>query len=265
MAKVECALDDHVLTVRMNRPERRNAMDGEMAEGLAAAFDRAAADPDVRVVLLLGEGKDFSAGGDLKNMDALLAADAETRSANFRNEARNVAGRLFGAMERVPQPIVAATRGHVIGAGVQMAAVADLVVASETSHFSLPNVSLAHVTDHGETWHVRRKIGPSRFMQMVLLGERLDAAAAERFGLVNFVVPDDRLEAEAAAVAARITAQPPVAAREMKALLTRPTADSFEAQREREEEALGRAVAAEDFVEAIRAFGEKRAPVYSGR
>lgn len=265
MAFVDVGLNDHVLTISLNRPDRKNAINSGIVEQIALAFDRAIEDSEVRVVLLRGEGADFSAGGDLSDLDAMLDPDSKARSATFRGIARALTRRLFVTMDRVPQPILVAARGHVIGAGVQMAAVADLVIASETARFSLPNVCLAHITDHGETWHVRRKIGPSRFMQMALLGDRVDAASAEKFGLINYLVDDASLDEEAAMLAGRIAALPPVAARQMKQLIVAGPAESFDAQLSREEEALGRAVEAEDFVEAIRAFAEKRRPVFTGR
>lgn len=256
---------DGVLKLTLNRPERKNAINDSMVATLSDAFEDLVHDPDVRVVVITGSGKDFSAGGDIKDIASVLVQSPAERSAHFRKVVRNDSMRLFFAMHRLPQPVLLSVRGHAIGAAMQMTAVADLVVASETARFSIPQVNLAHTVDHGESWYLPRKIGYARAMQMCLLAERLDAATAERYGLVNWVVPDAALDARTDEIARRIAASPPVAARGMKTLLRYSPTNSFEDQFEQETLMIGAAVATDDFVEAITAFVEKRTPVFTGR
>ena len=256
---------DGVLEISLNRPERRNAINGTMVATMSDLFEAVAHDRDVRVVVVTGTGKDFSAGGDIKDVAPVLAQTPDERSAHFRKIVRKDAMRLFFAMNRIPQPVLVGVRGHAIGAAMQMIAVADLVVASETARFCIPQIDLAHTVDHGESWHLPRKVGHARAMQMCLPGERIDAVTAERWGLVNWVVPDAELDARTDAIARRIAASSPIAAHGMKALLRSSATNSFEDQFEQENLMIGSAVATTDFVEAINAFVEKRAPAFTGR
>lgn len=253
-----------LLRIRINRPDRRNAITSGMMHTMRDACEAAAADADVRAVLLEGEGAIFSAGGDIKDIAPVMALSGPERSAHFAEVVRNDSIPLFAAMDRLPQPIVMACRGHVIGAAVEMAAIADLVVASDTVKFTIPQVDLAHTVDHGESYHLPRKIGLAKAMQMCLLAERLGAAEAAAIGLVNWVVPDAELEAKTESVVERLLASPPIAIRGMKALLRDSLTGSFAEQAQREAAMIGQAVATEDFAEAIRAFSEKRAPVFTG-
>lgn len=264
MAHIDVARRDHVCTITFNRPERLNAIDEAMVRQLTALCTDLADDAQTRVVVFAGQGKSFSAGGDLGDMAAWLLPDAAARGEKFAASVRDLSKPLTLALARVPQPIVASVRGHAIGVALQLVIMADLVIASETARFSLPQIDLAHTPDHGESWSLSRKIGLSRALQMALLAERIDGATAERHGLVNLLVADADLEARTAAVVQRLAASPPAAARNAKALLWAGTQGTLAEAMDREIASIGQVAAKADFVEAISAFGEKRAPRFTG-
>lgn len=262
---VLAAHDAGILRLTLNRPRVRNAMNGEMIAALVDIFAGLPDEDTIRAVTITGAGSDFCSGGDMGDISSAVDPDPHARAAAFRSAVRQQSMRLFIAMYRVPQPIVVGLRGHAVGAGVQMAALADLVVASETAKLSLPMVRLGHTVDHGESWALPRKIGLARTAQMLLLGERLDAAAAERYGLANWVVADTDLDAKVEAVARQLAAGAPGAVRGMKTLLRGTERHSFEDQFAREAAMIEQMVATDDFAEAITAFMGKRSPVFRGR
>jgi 2-(1,2-epoxy-1,2-dihydrophenyl)acetyl-CoA isomerase len=261
---IRLAREDGVLWLTLNRPGSKNAMNEEMMLALAELFEGLPDDPQTRALVVRGTGADFSSGGDLKDISGILAMAAAERTAHLRELVRSNAARMFLALDRVPQPVLVSVRGHAIGAAVQMTAVADLVIASDTARFSIPQVNLAHTVDHGESYHLPRKVGLARALEICMLGDRFDAAQAQRFGLVNWVVPDAELDTATARLAERLGRAPPLAARGMKALLRSSETRSLEEQFGAEREMIGRCVATEDFVEAIRAFLDKRRPQFTG-
>lgn len=264
MAHIETDRRDHVLTITFNRPERLNAIDEAMVRQLTGLFEDLAQDNDTRVVLFTGKGKSFSAGGDLGDMSAWLLPDPAARGERFARSVRELSKPLSLAIERVPQPIVASVRGHAIGVALQLVIMADIVVASDTARFSLPQIDLAHTPDHGESWSLPRKIGLSRALQMALLAERIDGATAERYGLVNLLVADADLEARTDQIVRRLASSPPAAARNAKALMWTGTRGTLAEAMDREIASIGEVSAKADFVEAICAFGEKRKPLFTG-
>jgi len=255
--------ENGILRITLNRPEAGNVVTPAMAQGLTALFRALREDEETRVVVLRGNGRHFCEGADLRDAAALLRAPAPARAAMVREVAGQVAAPLFLALHQVPQPVLVSTRGHVTGAALQFVAAADLVIAAETSRFSAPQIKQAHTADHGESWHLPRKLGLARALRLCLLGERLDAAQAERYGLVTWVVPDATLEKRTAVIAAQLAATPPVALRGMKALLRQSLHCTAEEQLALEAEMLGLCAAQEDFIEAIRARLEKRQPDFS--
>lgn len=256
---------DTICTIRFNRPDRMNAIDDAMTRTLIATFEALITDCDTRVVVIAGAGKDFSAGGDIGNIADWLSPDPHQRHDRFTQAVRTLSKPLVLAMQRVPQPIVASVRGHAIGVALQIAILADLVVASETARFSLPQLDLAHTPDHGESWSLSRKIGLSRALQMSLMAERIDAATAQHYHLVNWVVPDDELETHTDAIAQRIARSPVAAAQGAKALFWTAQHQTLAEAMDSEIDMLGRVAMQEDFVEAISAFTQKRAPIFKGR
>ncbi|MCG2840926.1 enoyl-CoA hydratase-related protein [Sandaracinobacter sp. RS1-74] len=263
--RVKLSREGGIATILLDRADRMNAIDDAMTLRLIAIFSALAEDRETRAVVIQGEGRNFSTGGDIGNIAEWLSPDPQSRHDRFTAAVTNLSKPLALALENVPQPLIVAVRGHAIGVALQIVIMADLVVASESARFTLPQLDLAHTPDHGESWALPRKIGLSRSLQMALMAERIDAVTAERFGLVNWVVPDPELEARTTAVATRIAGSPVVATRGVKALLHGATGLSLAQALDREIAMLGQVVKEADFVEAITAFTEKRPPSFGGR
>jgi 2-(1,2-epoxy-1,2-dihydrophenyl)acetyl-CoA isomerase len=254
-----------IARLTLNRPSVKNALTPRMVEDIAAFIAELRADTDVRAFVITGNGADFCAGADLKSMATALSPSAEQRGKDVAEMARQMAWPIFLGMHELQIPIVTSVRGHVIGAGVQMVLSSDLAVASQTAKLTLPQVRLGHNVDHGESFFLPRRIGIARTMQMLLLGETVSGTDAERYGLVNWVVPDAELETKTEQVLQALLAVSPIAIREMKSLVRHSLNRTIEEQFAAEAESLGRCAATEDFIEAIKAFGEKRPATFKGR
>ncbi|MGH2945125.1 MAG: enoyl-CoA hydratase/isomerase family protein [Solirubrobacteraceae bacterium] len=184
------ALDEGVLTVTLARPERRNAIDGEMQAALRDTFERAAGDPDVRAVLLTGEGAAFSAGGDLSRFER----DWDPRE--FRHDSHRLT-QVISLVERLEKPVVAAINGVATGAGTQLALACDVRVAAAGARFVYREGRLGMIPSHGGCVRLVKLIGLARARDVVLGSEELSAAEAHRLGLVTEVVPDGEVVAAA--------------------------------------------------------------------
>ncbi len=258
MALIETARDGHVATVRLARPEALNAISGEMAEDLAAAFRGAAADRDVWAVILAAAGdRAFCAGADLKERNAFADEDWARNRGQIRG--------MFDALRAVPQPVVGAAFGYALGGGFELLLACDLVVAAEDAVFGLPETGVGIVPGGGGTQALARLAGPGVAKQMILAGRRLGAEEARALGLVARIVPPGELEAVAREVAEGLCRLSPVASREAKRAidegLGRPLADGLEL----EDAAWRAAVASRDRREGVAAFVERREPRWENR
>jgi enoyl-CoA hydratase/carnithine racemase len=182
--------EDGVLTVTLARPERRNAIDGELAAKLRDAFEAAADDPGVRALILTGEGKAFSAGGDLSRFER----DWDPRE--FRHDSHRLTS-LITLLERLEKPTVAAINGAVTGAGTQLALVCDVRLAARGARFVYREGRLGIIPSHGGVTRLVKLIGQARARDVLLGGEELSATEAHRLGLVTAVVEDGELLAAA--------------------------------------------------------------------
>jgi 2-(1,2-epoxy-1,2-dihydrophenyl)acetyl-CoA isomerase len=254
-----------IAAITFNRPDVCNALTLAMCNGIIDFISGLNEDGETRILLLRGNGRDFCSGVDLRGMADVTKLSAEQRRAHVQRDVVDVSQTLFRALANVQAPVITSLRGYAIGAGMQFVLSADLVVASETAKLAVPLTRLGHTTDHGESWYLPRKIGAARAMQVLLLGEFIAAAEAERFGLVNWVTADDALEARTAEIIATIQRGAPKAMFGMKALLRDSLANSLEAQFAAELAAVANCAATEDFVEALTATTEKRKPVFQNR
>jgi 2-(1,2-epoxy-1,2-dihydrophenyl)acetyl-CoA isomerase len=254
-----------IATVTLNRPSVKNALTFAMCRELIGFFEQLRADRDTRVLVLRGTGSDFCSGADLKDVAAILEPSAAARRDSASRQVRELSIPLFLAMAAVPQPVVCSVRGYAVGAGMQFALLADLVVAAESAKFVLPQVRLGHSVDHGESWTLPRKVGIGRAAQLMLLGESVTAADAERYGIANWSVADNELEARTDEIVQRLALAPTVAISQMKDLLSQSMHNSLADQFEKEVTALGICAASDDFSEAIGAFMAKRKPTFTGR
>jgi len=184
--------EDGVLTVTLARPERRNAIDGELAARLREAFEAAADDGEVRALILTGEGKAFSAGGDLSRFER----DWDPRE--FRHDSHRLTS-LITLLERLEKPTVAAINGAVTGAGTQLALVCDVRLAAASARFIYREGRLGIIPSHGGVTRLVKLIGQARARDVLLGGEELSATEAHDVGLVTAVVDDDQLQSAARA------------------------------------------------------------------
>ena len=250
-----------VATLILNRPEALNTLNPEMAEALRAATAGLAANDGVRCVVIGGAGGHFMAGGDIGYFHECLSLDPEARAA--------AVGEVIGAvhatilnLRRMPQPVVARVEGACAGFGVSLMAACDLAVCGDDTVFNLAYSHIGITPDGGGTWALPRIVGLKRAMAMVLLADRFGVDAAVDMGLVNQVVPKEKLHTTTAELAARLAAGPSRAYAGAKALLNESLQSSLEEQLRAEERQFMEGVKQADFEEGVRAFIDKRPPVF---
>jgi 2-(1,2-epoxy-1,2-dihydrophenyl)acetyl-CoA isomerase len=246
-----------VLTLTLNRPDALNSFNVDMKEALLAAVKEAARDKAVRVVLLTGAGRAFSAGQDLKERQDPGAADLGT-------ELRVRYNPIILAMRRLEKPVIGAINGVAAGAGISVALACDIRLASESASFIEVFGRVGLVPDTGSSWFLPRLVGYARAAEMSFTTDPVDAATAERIGLVNRVVPADQLLTEANALATRLAKSAPIALALAKRALNRSLETSLEQALEFEAELQAIAGRSTDYTEGVAAFVEKRAANFSG-
>ena len=259
-----CEIRDGVALITLNRPEARNAMSPQLTPALSRMIQERGEDPRVGALLITGAGTAFCAGGDVKGMgdnSSQKSLSAEERAAGMIERHR----RLTGALVGVRKPTIAALPGAAAGAGLAIALACDIRIAAKSAFVSAGYSRIGLSGDYGVAWLLTRAVGSPKAREMMLTTERVDSARAERIGLFNSVVDDANLREEAFALARSIAQGPAVALRLMKENLDEArdidhdTAVVHEAQR------LSLSAQTEDHREAVRAFVEKRKPVFSGR
>ena len=261
----ECLLyevKDGIATLTLNRPDRLNALGGSLRDDLHDAVTRSAADPDVRVMVITGAGKGFCSGGDVKAMGEAKAGQRERPLIEKIAPGRD---RTLLAMREAPQPIIAAVNGAAAGAGMNLALGCDIRIASTAARFTQAFVKRGLHPDWGGTYFLPRLVGTAKACEMIFTGDVIDAAEAERLGIVSRVVAPEELMPTAYELARRIAAGPPVAIRLAKRSIYANSELDLRAALQVETMAQNICFETEDATEGIRAFGEKRAPVFKGR
>ena len=248
---------DGVVTVTMNRPAKKNAANDVMWRELLDTFREVAANPDDRVMVLTGAGGEFCSGADLSSR-----GDQGPTSPLARMRMIND---VCLTLQRMPQPTIAKVRGVAVGAGCNMALVCDLVVASTTARFSEIFARRGLSLDFGGSWVLPRRIGLHKAKELALFGDIIDATEAERIGLVNRVVADEKLDAFVDDWATRLAAGPPIALAQTKRMLNNAMNVTLEEALDDEGAAQSVNFATKDTVEAMLAFAEKRDPKFTGR
>jgi enoyl-CoA hydratase len=249
---------DGVATLRLNRPKALNALDATTLRALASALDRVADDRAARAVIITGSGeKAFCAGADI----AAMAAMAPTEGHGYSRLGHDVLGRV----DDLDVPVVAAVNGVALGGGLELALACDFAIASERARLGLPEITLGLIPGFGGTQRLVRRIGLARARELIYLGTMVGAADGLRLGIVDRVVPDERLADEAAAFAAELAKRPPVALRQAKRATRAAVESALEAGLRLEIEAFAATFASEDRVEGLRAFLEKRPAQWKGR
>ena len=247
-----------VATIALNRPHVMNAMDGEMMQQLRPVAEAVEKDPTVRVVVLRGEGAAFMAGGDvavfhqrLDELPELIVTWGREMHAAFL------------ALRRMGKPVLASVHGAVAGAGFSLMCAADLAIAASDTRFTLAYANIGASPDGGSTYFLPRLVGYKKSMEFIMLPDRFDAETARQHGLVNWVVPGDKLAEQTALIAQRLAAGPTRAFAEAKCLVNQ-SLEPLRMQMEQELQAFSRCASSADLKEGVTAFVEKRKPVFRG-
>lgn len=254
--KIEYSVNGGVASIVLNSPKNLNAFDEDMIDDVTAALDQCAADAAVKVVVISGAGKGFSAGGDLNMLSS--------GTVDFGSEIQK-AGQIALKLRTLPKPIIAALHGPVAGAGANIALGCDFRIASEDAKFVQAFVNIGLVPDAGGLYLLTRVLGVARATDLTMSGRPVDAQEALAIGMVNKVVPREALEEQVAKFAARMAAGPALAYAGIKALVFESEFKDFETYLKQEEAHQVRCGGSQDFKEGVAAFMGKRKPNFQGK
>lgn len=245
-----------VTTLIMNRPTTRNALDPELLDALGARLREAAADTNVRAIVLAGAGDAFCSGADLKGVlgDSSATKDLGARIEQFHT--------LIRAIVHAPKPLIAAVRGPAVGFGADLALACDLRVFARDAYLQEKFVAIGLMPDGGGSFWLPRLVGIGRALEFLLLGTRIDAPQALELGLANRVADDELAEARALAVT--LAAGPPLALAAIKSAVRESALGGIESALEREKRGQTALLGSQDFREGVAAWGGKRAPNFTG-
>lgn len=261
-------IDGHVAVLSFNRPDRRNALSDAMYDGFAMALPELERNPDVRVLLVTGEGGAFCAGGDVKGMHANHTGSAtRARPASTEDSVawlRSRQGLVSLALRRFAHPVVAALPGAAAGAGLSMALAADLRIAAERAVIVTAFANVGASGDFGSSWFLPRLVGEAKAKELMFLSPRLTAAEAADLGLVNRVLPDEGFADAALSFCQELASRAPIALRYMKENVDRALGSTLAEALDAEAAAMVRTMGTADHREAAAAFVEKRTPRFSG-
>lgn len=250
-------IDNHIATITLNRPEKLNALTLPMLDELEAMAGQMEQEPAVRVIILTGAGeRAFCVGADIMAWSALEPLEMWRRWVRHGH-------RVFDRIARLPQPVIAALNGYTFGGGLELALAADLRLAAEHVELALPEVKIGTAPGWGGTQRLPQIIGAARAKQMIFTGQRVSAAVAAQWGLVNEVTPKEDLLARAHALAAEIAQNAPLSVQMAKQLIDGGLGDNMGMTLEALVGAL--AASSEDGREGVASFREKRAPRFEGR
>jgi 2-(1,2-epoxy-1,2-dihydrophenyl)acetyl-CoA isomerase len=257
---VDLTLRDGTAWITLNRPDALNAWNKQFGEDLHATVHAAAESDEVRAVVITGAGRAFSSGADLKAGFEPMASghpDVHTRLTQMYHP-------IITTIRRMPKPVIAAVNGPAVGIGCSLALSADIVVAAESAYFLLAFVNIGLVPDGGSSLFVPARAGFTRAAEMALLGEKVPAAKAEAWNLINKVVADDEFEGAIEAMASRFASGPTKSFAGSKRQLNRWLFAGMDDQLRLESDIQQEMAVSPDFVEGVMAFVEKREPRFSG-
>lgn len=260
-----CTVKDHIATITLNRPDKRNAFNPELIGGLNTALRIAEADPDVRVLIVTGTGDVFCAGGDVSSMrDNLGVGQKPSLDATIRG-LQHMQTQVTGALYDFAKPTIAVLPGAAAGAGMSIAMACDLRIAADTARLVPAFGAIGASGDFGGTWLLSHLIGAGRAKEIYFTGRTVSASEALSLGIFNRVVPAASLNETAQETAAHLAAQAPIALRYMKQNHNHAIGASLAQSMEQEADRMMRCLHSEDHKEGVAAFFEKRTPVFKGQ
>ncbi len=259
--EILCEVRDRVAKIVFNRPEAKNALTMDMKEAVYCLVRDLEDDPSVGCFLLTGEGTAFSAGGDTKRMKQEGKPPVmEDRQRQLRWEHE-----LPRMLHQSSKPSIAALPGAAAGAAASIALSCDLRIASEKGFILMSFAKLGLSGDYGGSWFLTHLVGPAKAREIYFTSERIDAQTCLDLGIFNRVVPAEKLQDEAFALAAQIASGPPIALRWMKANLNRALVEDLDTCLRYEADRMVRGALTDDYLEAVSAFAEKRKPDFKGK
>ena len=250
-----------IATLVMNRPDRLNALNNELASALNDALGRIAEDGSVRVVVITGAGRAFCAGGDL---GAIGKGRQSSETQSLEPLLRAGMQSVF-RIRTIPQPVIAAVNGAAAGAGMNIALAADIRIAAEEAMFGQNFAKVGLFPDFGGTYFLPQLVGPAKAAELFYTGDMIDAKTALSLGIVNHVVPAAQLESEVKSLAQKIALGPALAIQAVKKTLFGAEKNKLSEALEHEVQEQIRCYLSEDCIEGIRAFFEKRPPKFQGK
>lgn len=253
---------DTIFEIILNRPDKRNAMNLALIEGLDTAVRTASRTPNIRTVIIRGEGRAFSAGIDVSNLLGL----AQTYGTHWQQRMRGITDdfqAVHTRLERLEVPTIALLHGYCLGLAMELALACDIRIAAEGTQMGLPETRLGIIPDVGGTTRLTRLVGPARAKELIFTGRQFDMAYAERWGIVNYVVPEDQLMAKAEELAAEINQAAPLAVGMAKRVID--GLSDIDRGLMLEGWAQSQLMSSEDFLEGAQSFMMKRPSHFKGK
>jgi enoyl-CoA hydratase len=252
---VDFEKEGRLALITLNRPEARNAVNGDVAHEMEAALDEYEADPNLWAAILKANGKAFCAGADLKEIAAGNGANLSTKKGGFAGLVQR---------ERV-KPLIAAVTGSALAGGTEVALSCDMIVCSDETVFGLPEVKRSLVAAAGGLFRLPRAIGMAPALEVVMTGDPMSAERAHQLGMVNYVTPTDQVVDTAKQLAERVMANAPLAVQASRRVAVRAFMDEDDALWRASGKEFGNVAQTKDYKEGPRAFIEKRAPNWQGK
>jgi len=247
---------DNIAIITLNRPEKLNALSRELLVDLREVLESASRDPEVRVIVITGAGKAFCAGADVVEF---------TKSLVEIREFIDLGRRVFDFLESLEKPVIAVVHGFALGGGFELALACDLIIAAEGSQLGSPEINLGIIPGWGGTQKLLITMGPYKAREIIMLGDRISAEEALKLGIVNRVVPADKVVEEALLIAKKLAEKSPLALSAAKSVLNKSLRIMMSIGLEIERDTFIATASSEDAKEGIKAFLEKRKPQWRGK